>query len=205
MENRVIYLVRHGKIQLEDDQRRYIGQIDLPLAQVGRQQARAMRQRFGGAELGAVVCSDLGRARETAEIIAEGSGLAVAARPDLREVSMGEWEGLTFREVAHRFPEAYQARGKDIAQFRVAGGESFADCGRRAVAAFEDLFRSTTGNLLVVGHAGVNRLLLCHVLGMPVEHLFRLGQDYACLNIIQGGSSGFQVRLVNGSGRASRR
>jgi len=205
MENRVLYLVRHGKILLEDDKRRYIGQVDLPLTEAGRQQARSLRQRFLGSDLGAIFCSDLARSRETAEIIAEGLGAAVAVRPDLREVSMGEWEGLTFREVAQRFPEDYQARGRDIAGYRVPGGESFADCGRRAVAAFEDLLRSTTGNLLVVGHAGVNRLLLCHVLGMPVEHLFRLGQDYACLNIIQGGSSGFQVRLVNGSGRASRR
>src|SRR3990172_5706132 len=74
MENRPLYVVRHGKIQQEDDQRRYIGQIDLPLAAAGRQQARGLRSRFERAELGAVFCSDLSRPRETAEIIAGGAG-----------------------------------------------------------------------------------------------------------------------------------
>jgi len=205
MENRTLYVVRHGKIQQEDDQRRYIGQIDLPLAAAGRQQARGLRSRFERAELGAVFCSDLSRSRETAEIIAGGAGVPIVAREDLRELSMGEWEGCTFREVAQRSPEAYRARGEDIVRFRVPGGESFADCERRVVSALEELLGTSAGNVLIVGHAGVNRLILCHILGMPASNLFRLGQDYACLNIVQCGSSGFQVRLINGRGSLGRR
>src|SRR3990172_205807 len=108
MENRTLYVVRHGKIQQEDDQRRYIGQIDLPLAAAGRQQARGLRGRCGRGELGPVFCSALSRSRETAEIIAGGAGVPIVAREDLRELSMGEREGSTFREATQSSPEAYR-------------------------------------------------------------------------------------------------
>jgi alpha-ribazole phosphatase len=204
MDPRLIYLARHGQIQLEDDQRRYIGQIDLPLSAEGRRQALQLKRGLAHAELGAIACSDLTRTRQTAELIAEGSGVPVRLCPELREVAMGEWEGATFRDIATRFPEAYRARGQDLAGFRVPGGESFVQCGERVVRAFEALLGSTRGPLLIVGHAGPNRLLLCHVLGLPVASLFRISQDYGCLNVIQCGTSGYQVKLVNGRGRHAR-
>ena len=179
MENRVLYLVRHGKIRQEDDQRRYIGQIDLPLAEEGRRQADHLRRRMEHAEIGAAYCSDLTRSRETAEIAA-GGRFEVIVRQDLREISMGEWEGRTLGDVARQFPHEYKARG-------------------------EDIVARSTGNVLIVGHAGVNRLLLCHLLGMPVANLFRIGQDYSCLNIVQSSNSGYQVRLINGRSRSGGR
>ena len=59
-------------------------------------------------------------------------------RKDLREVSMGEWEGCAFGDIAQRFPEEFKARGSDIISYRVPGGESFADCHQRVIAALED-------------------------------------------------------------------
>ena len=205
MEPRVIYLVRHGKIALEDEQRRYVGQIDLALTEEGRRQARALSRRFEHVALDAIVSSDLSRSRETAEIVGAAAGVTPISRPDLREVAMGEWEGCSFRDVARRFPDAFKARGEDLGNFCVPGGESFADCGRRSVAAFEELSRTFAGNILIIGHAGVNRLILCHVLGMPVSSLFRLGQDYGCINVIQCSNAGNQVRLLNGRGRSGHR
>jgi alpha-ribazole phosphatase len=204
IRNRVLYLVRHGKIRQEDDQRRYVGQVDLPLADEGRRQAEHLRRRMEHAEIEAAYCSDLVRSRETAEI-ASGGRFEVVVRPDLREISMGAWEGRTLGEVARQFPEEYRARGEDLAGFRVPGGESFLECARRVVPAFEDIVARSSGNVLVVGHAGVNRLLLCHVLGMPVANLFRFGQDYSCLNIIQCSNAGYQVKLVNGRSRSGGR
>jgi probable phosphoglycerate mutase len=54
------------------------------------------------------------------------------------------------------------------------------------------------GNILIVGHAGINRLLLCHMLGMPIENLFRFSQDYACINIIVYERGQYCVKLLNG-------
>ena len=205
MENRVVYLIRHGKIQQEDDQRRYVGQIDLPLTPEGIKQAQSLQKRFERADIGTVYGSDLSRSIRTAKIAVGSRSIPVVVRKDLREVSMGEWENCTFGDIARRFPEEFKARGGDIVSYRVPGGESFADCHERVVAALEEIVSSSSGNIVIVGHAGVNRLLLCHMLGMPLANIFRIAQDYGCLNVIQCGSTGYQVKLINGSGRTGRR
>ena len=197
---RAIYLVRHGQAQSQDDPRRYIGQTDLPLSEEGRRQARELRVRFERADIGAVISSDLVRSRETAESIAAGVGVPVVARRDLREIDLGQWEGCTFQDIAARFPEAFVARGKDIGGYRVPGGESFSDCGNRVVPALQSILHGSSGNVVIVAHAGVNRLLLCHVLGMPVANLFRIGQDCGCVNLIRQDGDALEVTLVNGRG-----
>jgi len=197
MATRKVYLTRHGRIQLEDDQRRYIGQLDLPLSGEGVRQAEALAKRLSQTGITAVFASDLVRSRQTAEMIAAHGGIAVSLRSDLREISLGEWEGCTFADIIRRFPDEFRARGADIAYYRVPGGESFADCILRVVAAFHDLLGKSTGDIAIVGHAGVNRLLLCHVLGLPLGNLFRIGQDYGCINIIQCSDAGFQLQLAN--------
>jgi probable phosphoglycerate mutase len=65
------------------------------------------------------------------------------------------------------------------------------------VAAFHEILGKAAGDIAIVGHAGVNRLLLCHILGLPLGNLFRLGQDYGCVNIIQCSETGFQLQLAN--------
>jgi probable phosphoglycerate mutase len=197
METRKIYLARHGRIRLEDDQRRYIGQLDLPLSGEGVRQAEVLAKRLGQTGITAVYCSDLARSRQTAEIIAAHGGKTVTPRSDLREISLGEWEGCTFVDIIRRFPDEFRARGADIAYYRVPRGESFADCSLRVVAAFHDILGKSTGDIAIAGHAGVNRLLLCHVLGLPLGNLFRIGQDYGCINIIQCSEAGFQLQLAN--------
>jgi probable phosphoglycerate mutase len=198
MATRVIYLVRHGEIRRDDDLARYVGQLDLPLSEVGRRQARELARRLRLAGLCAITCSDLSRSVETARIIGEPVGLEAAPRRDLREVSLGEWEGCALRDIEQHFPAQYRARGEDFAGFHPPGGESFSECSQRVVGAFHEIVRTTVGNVLIVGHAGVNRLLLCHVLGMLPANLFRLGQDYGCCNVIRCEGSRYQVSVVNG-------
>jgi alpha-ribazole phosphatase len=197
VSERLIYLARHGEIQPPGTHKRFIGQTDLALSEEGVRQARRLGQALGGVRLTAIFCSDLQRSLKTAEIIAEWQSVRPQARSDLREIALGEWEGLTFDEVRQRYPQEFQERGRDIAHYRPPGGESFADCHRRAVAVFEEIRASTAGNALVVGHAGVNRVILCHVLGMPLANLFRIGQDYGCLNLICCGDSGYRVKMLN--------
>lgn len=198
MDTRIIFVVRHGETLRDDDERRYLGQLDVPLSERGRRQATDLGQHLPPA-LGAIFASDLSRAVETAELASGNGGPQVIARPDLREIAMGEWEGRTFREIAARYPREFAARGRDLARFRPPGGESFVDCGARVVAAFHEIMASSRGDVLIVGHAGVNRLLLCHLLGMLPANLFRLGQEHACVNVIRREGLDHRVALVNGS------
>ncbi|MBU2699678.1 putative phosphoglycerate mutase [Sporomusaceae bacterium BoRhaA] len=197
MENRTIYLIRHGSIQTADDQHRYIGQVDLPLNEVGVGQAQVLQQRFEHASIHSIYCSDLFRSQQTAEIIATHKKVVITARKDLREINLGEWENRTFAEIMQRFPQQFKARGKDIGYYCIPGGESFAQCSQRVVAAFHDIMNNSHGNILIVGHAGVNRLLLCHMLGIPIGNLFRISQDFGCLNIIHCNHTHYRLQLMN--------
>ncbi|NLT96489.1 MAG: alpha-ribazole phosphatase [Clostridia bacterium] len=196
MDQKTIYLVRHGKIKT-DTQRCYIGQIDLPLTGEGFQQAKALSNKLGRLKIEAVYSSDLSRSRDTAKEIALKHGLIPQERADLREISLGKWEGVTFAEVSTRYPEEFKRRGEDIGYFRPPGGESFADCSQRIVAAFQDILKTPFQNIVIVGHAGINRVLICHVLGLPLDNLFRISQDYGCLNVIIAGKFGYRLKLLN--------
>jgi probable phosphoglycerate mutase len=192
-----IYLLRHGALA-GDSRDRFIGQLDLPSAPEGIRQAEALARALRDQQIDALHCSDLLRSRQTAEIIAGITGISIEKHPELREISLGDWEGLSRREAAARFPTEFAARGRDIENYRIPGGESFADCIQRALPVWNALLGCSSERIAIVGHAGVNRLLLCHLLGMPVANLFRIGQDYGCVNIIEQDGERIRVGLVNG-------
>ena len=194
---RDIYLARHGAIEPHPGGRRYIGQLDLPLSGEGIRQAEALRERLRDAPLSAIYCSDLRRSVKTAEIIADPHGITPRPRRDLREVSLGEWEGRLFDEVRRQAPGAYHERGRDIVHFRPPGGESFSDCAARVLPALYDILRATTGTILITGHACVNRVLLSRAMGRSLDELFDIEQDYGCLNLIQVSECSLNLLLLN--------
>ena len=83
--------------------------------------------------------------------------------------------------------------------FAHPGGESFLDCALRVIPALYDMLQLTSGNLLIVGHAGVNRILLSQLMGNPAETLFDIAQDYGCLNLILYHDFSFRLQVVNAS------
>jgi 2,3-bisphosphoglycerate-dependent phosphoglycerate mutase len=101
-----ILIARHGESDWNRE-RRWQGYADRPLTDRGREQARALAARLAHIELDAVYSSDLQRARDTAAVVAENQGLEVQAVPELREVDVGSWSGLTRVEAEERFPEGY--------------------------------------------------------------------------------------------------
>lgn len=191
-----LYLVRHGAI-ISVAGKSFIGQIEAPLSEQGVDQAWALRQWLEPVHFTRVVSSDLSRSQRTARIIAGWRSNPVEALPALREINLGDWEGFSFDEIRERFPEEYAARGRDMENWRPPRGESFADCRTRVTAALEEILAASQGNVLLVGHAGVNRLILCSVLGIPVKNLHSIGQDYGCLNVIEFGPGRKRVQLMN--------
>lgn len=199
MQKRVIYLVRHGSILADPQQEhRYIGQLDFPLSGEGIRQAQELRDIFAGGDVTTMFCSDLKRSVETARIIAETIKVSVSIRSDLREINMGIWEGKTIHEIVADYPAEYEARGHDLAKYRIPGGETFQEAQERITTAFLSMLTVSEGNLLIVGHAGINRLLLCKFLGMPLKNLFHIYQDYGCVNVLIGKEEQYRVKLLNG-------
>lgn len=189
-----IYLIRHGEIP-QRTPRRFIGQRDLPLTAHGRQQIADLIPFLQTRQVTRLVCSPLLRCRDSAVIIADALELQTQVVPDLCEISLGIWEGLTVAEVQEQFPGNYEARGRDLAGCAPEGGESFQDLLSRVWPAF-GMICSGNGDVAVVAHAGVNRTLLCHILGMALSDVFRLGQDYGCINTI-GYDGMYRVERVN--------
>lgn len=177
-----LLLLRHGDIG-EAFRGRYLGQSDPPLSHRGREQAAWWAGELAGIGLQRILTSDLGRARTTAEIIAQGRELVPRLVPALREIDLGAWEGLERSQVARRWPEAHSARGRDLAGFRPPEGESFADLADRVWPVIAALSREP-GPSLVVTHAGVIRVVVCRLMGAPLQEIFRLDLEPAGLTIL---------------------
>ncbi len=196
MNPSVIYLVRHGYL-VSPSGKEYIGQNEVPLSEEGVEQAWAMRKWLEPVHFNYAFSSDLSRTERTCRIIAGDRVKSIEFIPALREINLGDWEGFTFREIEQRFPEDYAARGRDMENWRPPGGESFADCRARVMDAFRRILDRSQGNILLVGHAGVNRLILCDLLGISVARLHNIGQDYGCLNIIDFSRPRMCIKLIN--------
>jgi len=144
-----------------------------------------------------IVSSSLTRCRQSGLILQDRLGVEMEINPELSEINLGDWEGLTATEVKERYAGQYTERGNDLAHFRPKNGESFNDLLGRVLPAFETLRSSTDGTLAVVAHAGVNRVILCHVLGVPLANLFRIEQHYGCINILNYDDSCIRINCLN--------
>lgn len=194
---RKILLLRHGEIFGPTDPKRFLGQTDLPLSEHGRRQAQWWRQCLFEVPLAGIVSSDLDRCRKTAQIIAADRSVAVETHPGLREIHLGRWEGMSFNRVKADWPHAFRERGDDIAAFRPPQGESFKDLRQRVVPVFEEAIDQAGSPLLVVAHAGVNRMILCHILGLATENLLRLAQGYGAMNLIDRSGGAYRLHALN--------
>lgn len=194
-----IYLVRHGEVAGREEFR-YNGQSDVQLTENGIGQYNLLASRLKETGLSACYCSDLSRCARGADIICSPIGIRPVAMPELRELSFGEWEGKTWAELAENYPEQWQARMADPVNYRVPGGESLVDLGNRVFPAVREIVEKHRGEeVLVVAHGGVNRVILLQALGAPLTSMFRIEQDFGCLNIIDYYADGNPVvKLLNG-------
>lgn len=194
---KTVYLIRHGEIPRYSP-RRFIGRSDLALTDHGREQIRALPEKLPAGKIGAIYCSPLLRCRESAEILCSCIGGVPEIIEDLAEIHLGDWEGLTVAEVQKRYPGSYEERGRELSNFRPPGGESFGDLLARTKRGFKKILEGNAACVAVVAHAGVNRVLLCDILGMPIENMFRLEQEFACINTLHFEQGLFRLAGMNG-------
>ncbi|GAA3537287.1 bifunctional RNase H/acid phosphatase [Nonomuraea rosea] len=181
-----LLLLRHGETELSLE-RRFSGHGDAELTPNGLAQAAAAADRLSREpyRLDVIVTSPLKRARQTAEAVAQRTGLDVDVEEDLREADFGDWEGHTFTEVQRRWPAELAAW---LADPTVAppGGESFATAAQRVQAAGERLVERYEGKtVLAVSHVTPIKLLLTQALLAPLPSLYRMHLDLACLSLIE--------------------
>lgn len=194
-----IYLIRHGEV-VGHDTPSYNGHADVDLTERGVAQYHQLKERLAGAGITACYSSDLSRCLTGAGIICDHFGIEPVSRRELRELNIGVWEGMTWAEIMARYPAQWQARLDDLVNYRVPGGENLLDLAARALPVLREIVAAHRGeNVLVVGHGGMNRVLLLDAIGAPLSSLFNIEQSYACLNIIDYYEDGKAVvNLLNG-------
>jgi alpha-ribazole phosphatase len=167
-------LIRHGQTDWNLDGR-YQGQSDVPLNENGRAQARHLAGQLQEHPFSTIRTSDLWRARETAEIIADSLHLPIIPDPRLREINQGKWEGQQVETIRSRYAELWERRKEDPANVRPPGGETVSEVATRVQAALDDIIASQPAKpVLVVSHGLAIATALCKVRGIPVGLAYSL-------------------------------
>jgi len=193
-----LLLVRHGQ-STWNSEHRIQGQLDPPLSEEGRKQAERVGRRLDGRRWAGFYSSDLKRAFETAQAIQAATGLEPEPTPGLREIYLGEWEGLRTEELAQRFPDAWAKWSSEGGDWDVVpGGEGAVAFEMRVTAAVDAILeRHEHGDVLVVTHGGVIQEALNRVVGRASRGLFLFKIQNASITVIEKRGGRLVVGGVN--------
>jgi broad specificity phosphatase PhoE len=179
-------LVRHGETEWNATSRMQ-GHTPTGLSETGVRQARLLAERLKDTLLSVIYCSDLPRARDTAEMIAAGRGLEIHTTSDLRERSYGQWEGMTREEIRARDPEEFARWRQGTEEFAPPDGESLIDVLARQAGLTKMLRETYPGDetIALVGHGGAFLTLAVSMLGVPMSLRSRFSLSNASITILQ--------------------
>lgn len=190
-----LFLLRHGKPEFPDERSYLYGHTDYPLSGEGEAQARKLGAALSGIPMQRIVSSDLARAAQTADIVAglqkNGAG-AVARDPALREIDMGEWDGVPKEEVTEQYADVFQARGADLVGISAPGGETFLQLQARGLKALDRIVVDSAGlqRVLLVAHGGIFWSIISGLFDIPLGDMLRFGLDYCALHLLDYDADG---------------
>jgi len=168
-----LLLVRHGQTNWNLEGR-YQGGIDVPLNLQGQTRSEALAEELSVERIDVVYSSPLSRAVDTARPIARKHGLDVRIEPDLREIELGEWEGMPATVIAERYPELFRQWVEDPRPVRPPGGESILELHDRVIAAVDRIIRLHPGKrICLVTHKVTLVIIRTHFLRLDLPEEMR--------------------------------
>ena len=180
-----VWLIRHGQPDEEARQRCY-GSLDVGLSDIGRSQMAQVAEHLRAESIAAIYTSPGSRAVDSARILATVANCPVEITADFREIDFGDFEGLTYDEIAGRYPDLYRQWMAKPTEVQFPKGECFEQMRSRVLRSFHTILNQWNGQTVaMVSHGGVNRTLLAWALRMPDDAIFRLAQDHAAMNLIE--------------------
>ena len=199
-----LLLVRHGATEFNSSLR-FAGHSQIGLSGPGGRQAAKLARRLAGENIDVACTSDLRRALETTEAACRDREVEVVTCPELREVDYGDCEGLTFEEIAARFPEVVEPWLSYSLDLTFPGGESLAGFIER-VGGFLVRLESNPQwrTVLVVSHGGVIQVLLCRLLGLSSDHWWQFRVDNASISIVETNNRRAILDLANDTSHLTR-
>lgn len=173
-KNTELWLVRHGQTDWNLTGRWQGQASDAPgLNETGKAQAFAVRDKLREGSFSAVYSSDLLRARQTAEAIAEPLGLKVNLEPRLREMNLGAWEGMLSEAIEAQYPQEMAARAQDPYHVKAPNGESPREVAERVLAAVREIGDRHKGESVVIVAHGVSlAVIICYAEKHPLEQVY---------------------------------
>jgi len=204
-----LILVRHGQTEW-NRLGRYQGQSDIELNETGLKQTQQAAERLATEKINAIYCSDLMRARQTAEIIASKHNMAGAIHesPLLREMNFGDYEGLTFDQMDPKFQlifsadPSWRSSGPNV---RAPNGESIADLAARVKQFIQQILEHhrQEETILIAAHGGPLQVMICHFLDIGLEHWWQIRLSGASVSIVETYPQGASIVLLNGTSHVS--
>ena len=168
-ETTIIDIIRHGE---PEGGSKYRGHIDDPLSERGWAQMRAAVE--GRNEWQQIVTSDLSRCAAFADEVADSLSIPVESSAQFRELNFGDWEGMTAKEIMAKDEAALSAFWQDPHNNTPPNAELLADFQQRIDSAWDAMIGNHGGkHILLVGHAGMMRILLLKALGMSLDGFYR--------------------------------
>jgi broad specificity phosphatase PhoE len=194
-----ILLVRHGETDFNLTHR-FQGRIDIPLNKTGNNQAQALALALKDELLTAIYSSSLIRAMETARSIkAFHPSTPLFEEGGLTEMDLGEFDGMQANDWGSHHQEFYKTWRATPSRLKMPGGESLVEVQIRAIDTLERIIKPYPpgSTLLLCSHNFVNRTIICHALGLPLDRFRDFQQDAAALNILYKREGQLLAEVVN--------
>ena len=192
-----LILVRHGETAWNKEGR-FQGQSSVGLNEHGGGQARQIAKALITMKPTALYSSPLPRTLMTAQEISREISIDVVEVEGIKEVNLGELEGITGQKMRSQYAEVYSAWRRDPAEVVFPGGESMRQLQERAWSAIEKIEKAHPGDVIVaVSHNFAIRSILCRFLGLPLLRFHQLRVDLASISILQSNSSSRQILTIN--------
>jgi broad specificity phosphatase PhoE len=193
-----IFLVRHGETDWNMIRRIQGGASDIPLNEKGKKQAEGVAVRLKSEPIKAIYSSPLQRALHTAQAIARYHDLPIETLPSLKEILVGELEGVSGSEMKLRFDQLICQTCQDRSLVKLPGGESLSDVQIRAWSTLQEISaKHVEGNLVLVSHYFVILSLICTVLNLPLFEIPHMRSQPGTLNIITFENGNSRLELFN--------
>lgn len=191
-----IHLIRHGETDWNAEGR-VQGQSESVLTAQGVAQAQRLAAALQPLNFARIFCSSSQRARQTAALVFAHRAAEIVHRDELREIYLGPWEGLLYKQVAALYPREHAAFRETPHLFRVCGAETFAELQQRSRAALREISRGLAGQeVAVVSHGAWIRSVLADISGKTLQQLWEPPAVSNCAHIIVDIDRSFKIRLV---------
>jgi probable phosphoglycerate mutase len=187
-----IFLLRHGEFSYLSRDGRVTSYTGKGLSQNGIRQMESLASIFIDIPVDGIYASPLERTVHSANIIAAVKSMDVELVPELKEIDIGSGDGKTIEEILRICPEFM----KDPAA-KLPSGENFYDLAKRCLNGYHKITKNSKPSVIIVSHAAVNRVILCHALSLDLSRFGRIEQDAACINIIDYFGEFPIVKLLN--------